>query len=64
MNTIAKSEAIAVRLQMVCMALAAGSRERLDPRHRSDRTTEHTQHRGAPNLILGRQLTEPLMDRL
>ena len=38
--------------------LIAGSRKRLDQGDSSDRTAEHTQHRGAPDLIPRRQLRE------
>ena len=48
MNTIAKSETTAVRLQKVCTGLIAGSRERLNQRHGSDRAAEH---RRSPDLI-------------
>jgi len=51
MNTIANSETTAVRLQKVCTGLIAGSGERLDQSDRCDRTAEHPEHRGAPDLI-------------
>jgi hypothetical protein len=37
--------------------------ERLDQSDSRNRTTEHPEHRPAPDLIPGRQLTKPLMDR-
>ena len=44
--------------------LAAGSGERLDQSDSCDGTADHPQHRRAPDLVPGRQLTEPLMDCL
>ncbi len=61
MNTIAKSETTTARLQKVCMALIAGSGECLDQGDGRNRPAEHPQHCGAPYLVPGRQLTEPLM---
>jgi hypothetical protein len=45
-------------------SLIAGSGERLDQSNSRNRTTEHPEHRGAPDLIPRWQLAEPLMDRL
>jgi len=44
--------------------LIAGSGERLNQGNRCDRTAEHPQHCGTPDLVPCRQLTEPFMDRL
>ena len=44
--------------------LIARSRERLDQRHGSDCTAEHAEHRGAPDLVPGRQPRELHLDEV
>ena len=44
--------------------LIAGSGERFDQCHGSNRASEHPQHRGAPNFILGRKLGELAPDQI
>jgi hypothetical protein len=62
MNTIANSEAMAVWLQKGVHGLIAGSGERFDQSDRGHCAAEHTQHRGAPNLVPCRQPRELHLD--
>jgi hypothetical protein len=45
-------------------SLKTRPRERPDQRHRSNRATDYSQHRGSPYLILGRQPGEQVLDQV